>query len=146
VYVTTSRRTPPAMTAVVQAAAAKGECTLWRWGSDDAADNPCAPALLHLAQCVSVSALYRFTHWGRGRGARLLGMLAWADVVIVTGDSVSMASEAAAAKRPLFIAAGEVTGKLRSFHSSLIAAGVARPLRCPEDVCAPPPLASETEY
>jgi mitochondrial fission protein ELM1 len=107
VSVTTSARTPPAMTAVVQAAAAKGDCTLWQWGSDDAATNP------------------------------LYGMLATADVVIVTGDSVSMVSEAAAARRPLFLAAGEAaTGKLRTFHSSLVAAGVARMLRCPEDVRA----------
>jgi len=111
VYVTTSARTPPAMTAVVQAAAAKGDCTMWQWGSDDAATNP------------------------------LDGMLAMADLIVVTGDSVSMVSEAAAAQRPLFLAAGEAaTGKLRAFHSSLVAAGVARMLRCPEDVR--PPLSS----
>jgi mitochondrial fission protein ELM1 len=55
--------------------------------------------------------------------------LAAADLLVVTGDSASMTSEAMAAGRPLFIFVPEGTpGKFARLHAALFATGVARPL------------------
>lgn len=56
-------------------------------------------------------------------------MLAWADAVVVTGDSVSMLSEALATAAPVFIAdPGGLGPRHRRLHDSLLAAGQARML------------------
>jgi hypothetical protein len=56
-------------------------------------------------------------------------MLAWADAVVVTGDSVSMLSEALATAAPVFIAdPGGLGPRHRRLHESLLAAGQARML------------------
>ena len=48
------------------------------------------------------------------------GLLAWADRVVCTPDSVNMLSEACATPAPVFVLAGErVRGRLRRFHDSL---------------------------
>lgn len=77
--------------------------------------------------------------WG-GRGANpYAGILAWADAVVVTGDSVSMVSEALATTVPVFIAdPGGLGERHRRLHRSIYAAGQARPL---EE--APTPFARE---
>lgn len=57
-----------------------------------------------------------------------LGMLAAADAIIVTADSVSMVSEAAATGKPVFIV--ELEGgsrKFARFHAALREAGITRP-------------------
>lgn len=56
------------------------------------------------------------------------GMLAWADAILVTDDSVNMASEAASTPAPvmLYPLLGE-SGKLARFHRSLIGKGAAMP-------------------
>ena len=58
-----------------------------------------------------------------------LGILALADVLVVTEDSVSMASEALATGQPVYVA--RLPGRSRRqrrFHEALMAAGYARPL------------------
>ncbi|TAL02934.1 MAG: nucleoside-diphosphate sugar epimerase [Rhodospirillaceae bacterium] len=68
--------------------------------------------------------------WGQGGENPYLGFLAFADAVVVTGDSVSMCSEACATGKPVFIAAPvDITApKHRRLHQELYAAGYARPL------------------
>jgi mitochondrial fission protein ELM1 len=71
---------------------------------------------------------HRLFAWGQGGANPYAGFLAWADAVVVTGDSVSMLSEAMATPAPVFIAelpAGRRQGLL---WQSLYAAGQARPL------------------
>jgi len=54
-------------------------------------------------------------------------MLAAADVILVTADSVNMAAEAAAAGKPiLLLPVDGPAGKLAQFHEALIASGAAR--------------------
>jgi len=63
-----------------------------------------------------------------GRGANpYLGILALADVLLVTEDSVSMASEAIAANKPVYIV--KLPGHSRrigAFHDGLVADGITR--------------------
>jgi len=64
-----------------------------------------------------------------GTGANpYFGMLAHADALAVTGDSVSMVSEAAATGKPVHVI--EIEGgsaKFRRFHDSFSSAGITRP-------------------
>jgi mitochondrial fission protein ELM1 len=90
---TTSRRTPPEW-----AQALRAECGAipgLRWFAPTAAggddsDNPYA------------------------------GLLAWADRIVCTGDSVNMLSEACATRAPVFVLGGEAaSGRLKQFHAAL---------------------------
>ena len=55
------------------------------------------------------------------------GLLAWADRIVCTADSVNLLSEAAATRAPLFIAGGErLEGRPRRFVEALLASGRAR--------------------
>lgn len=75
--------------------------------------------------------------WGEAGPNPLLGILAWADLLVVSGDSVSMLAEALVTAVPLFIAPiGEEGRRHRALHASLYAAGQARPLEA-----APAPFA-----
>ena len=57
------------------------------------------------------------------------GLLAWADRIVCTPDSVNMLSEACATQVPVFVLAGErVRGRLRRFHDSLLERGRVRPV------------------
>ena len=57
------------------------------------------------------------------------GLLAWADRIVCTPDSVNMLSEAAATAAPLYIAWPErQRGRARAFIEALLASGRARPL------------------
>lgn len=57
------------------------------------------------------------------------GILAWADRLIVTPDSVNMLSEACATGRPVWTYAPKpIIGKLAGFHAELIGAGYLRAL------------------
>jgi mitochondrial fission protein ELM1 len=57
-----------------------------------------------------------------------LGLLALADVIVVTSDSVSMVSEASATGKPVHVFdMGERHRKLRQFHKALMDDGVTRP-------------------
>lgn len=59
-----------------------------------------------------------------------LGFLACADVFVITGDSVSMMSEAISTGKPIYIYApdGSCSEAHRRFHQSLYKKGIARPL------------------
>ncbi|MBB4314032.1 mitochondrial fission ELM1 family protein [Roseospira marina] len=63
-------------------------------------------------------------------GNPYLGFLGLADASVVTGDSISMLTEATTTARPLFIfaPAGWARGPHARYHTALIEAGVARPL------------------
>jgi mitochondrial fission protein ELM1 len=72
---------------------------------------------------------HRLHRWGDGGANPYAGLLAWADAVVVTGDSVSMISEALATRAPVFLAdPGGLGDRHRRLHESLFAAGQARPL------------------
>lgn len=55
------------------------------------------------------------------------GMLAGADAVMVTADSVNMASEAATTGLPVFVSGRPAPGKHARFHEALATRGIARP-------------------
>jgi hypothetical protein len=75
--------------------------------------------------------------WGDAPPNPYAGFLAWADQVVVTGDSVSMLSEALATAGPVFIAdPGGLGPRHKRLAESLIAAGQARDL-----AAAPAPFA-----
>lgn len=72
---------------------------------------------------------HRLFAWGDAGPNPYLGFLAWADAVVVTGDSVSMLSEALATAGPVFVAdPGGLGPRHRALAGSLYAAGQARPL------------------
>jgi hypothetical protein len=82
---------------------------------------------------------HRVHRWGAAGPNPYAGMLAWADAVVVTGDSVSMLSEALATAAPVFIAdPGGLGPRHRRLHQTLLAAGQARMLDA-----APAPFARE---
>ena len=70
------------------------------------------------------------------------GLLGLADALIVTGDSVSMVSEAAGTGKPLHIAELEGgTAKFARFHEDLRKAGITRPFNGRLEDWSYPPLA-----
>lgn len=70
-----------------------------------------------------------------------LGFLALADALVVTSDSVNMASEACATGRPVYVASIEPEGgRLAAFHQRLRAAGHARPFEGRVEDWSHPPL------
>ena len=77
---------------------------------------------------------HRFDGSGDGDNP-YLGYLAWADEIVVTGDSTTMCAEACATGTPVFIdaPAALTAAKHRALHRTLYERGLARPL----DVHAP---------
>jgi len=72
---------------------------------------------------------HRLHRWGRGGANPLLAFMAWADALVVTGDSISMLSESLVTTAPIFIAPlGEEGPRHLAMHESLYAAGQARPI------------------
>ena len=73
----------------------------------------------------------RLFRWGDAGPNPFAGFLAWADAVVVTGDSVSMLSEALAAAAPVFVAMPGLDPSAAprhvALHRSLYEAGQARP-------------------
>lgn len=66
------------------------------------------------------------------------GLLAWADRIVCTADSVNMLSEAAATNVPVFVAGtDELGGRPRRFIDSLLAVGRVHPF---DDALAPFPV------
>ncbi|MDA0306518.1 MAG: mitochondrial fission ELM1 family protein [Proteobacteria bacterium] len=79
----------------------------------------------------AISAPKRVYRWGEeGQENPYLGYLACADAIIVTGDSVSMCSEACAGTGPVYIYAPRalITPKHARLHGELYEKGYARPL------------------
>ena len=71
----------------------------------------------------------------------LLGFMAWADAIVVSGDSVSMLSEALVTAVPVFVAPLGAEGRRHmALHESLYAAGQARPLSAAPGPFARPPI------
>jgi mitochondrial fission protein ELM1 len=84
-----------------------------------------------------------FIHnWREGGENPYRGFLAVADGLIVTGDSMSMASEASANGGPVFIYAptGSVSAKHARLHEELYALGYALPLEGKWKIWSHPPL------
>jgi mitochondrial fission protein ELM1 len=74
------------------------------------------------------------------------GLLAWADRIIVTPDSVNMISEACATGKPVYtFAPRAISGKLASFHRALHASGHLRSLGEAGSKSQPPLLAETHE-
>ena len=69
--------------------------------------------------------------WGDAGDNPYFGYLARADHIIVTGDSVSMCSEACATPKPVYIFAPKalIGDKHARLHDGLYAKGYARPLQ-----------------
>ena len=86
----------------------------------EAATVALASALAGVPHC-----LFR---WGDPSPNPYAGFLAWAEAVVVTGDSVSMLSEACASGAPVFVATRE-EGRHRRLVDGLYEADAARPLR-----------------
>jgi mitochondrial fission protein ELM1 len=86
------------------------------------------PAEAAVAEAIAALP-HRLHRWGDGGANPYAGLLAWADAVVVTGDSVSMISEALATAVPVFVAdPGGLGPRHRRLHESIFAAGQARPL------------------
>lgn len=99
----------------------------------------------------SLAGPHRLYHWDQGGENPYMGYLAMADAVIVTGESVSMCSEAVASGKPVYIHAppGLITDKHARLHENLCRGGHARmfdgtvsldwtpvPLDCAADIAA----------
>ena len=113
VLVTSSRRTPPAWRTLVQRQLDGIPGVRWyaRGHADVDEDNPYP------------------------------GMLAWADRIACTPDSVNMLSEACATRVPVLVfGLGEASGRLRRFHGSLVARGRIRSLADEGDMDGVEPL------
>ncbi len=82
------------------------------------------------AVVAEISVPHMAYHWGDGGDNPYLGYLAVADAIVVTGDSVSMCSEACATNVPVYIFApkGFVTDKHDRLHQFLYDQGYARAL------------------
>lgn len=80
--------------------------------------------------------------WGDNGDNPYMGYLAEADASIVTGDSISMCSEACATDKPVYIYAPKplITTKHARFHQSLYQEGYARPLTGIYEEWTHPPL------
>lgn len=96
---------------------------------------------------AAIEAPARVYRWGDAGENPYVGYLACADAVIVTGDSVSMCSEACATSAPVYIhaPAGSVSGKHARLHAELYAAGYARPLGDALEEWTHPPLNAAAE-
>lgn len=88
-----------------------------------------------LAELPPQSWAYR---WGDAGENPYFGLLAWADVVVVTGDSMSMASEACGTDKPVLIdaPAAETSAKHARLHAELYARRRALPLAAPAGFAA----------
>ncbi len=74
-------------------------------------------------------ALHLIYRWGEPGENPYHGFLASADAIVITGDSISMISEACASQAAVYIAAPELAGpRHRRFAETLYQAGHARPL------------------
>ncbi|MBE9605208.1 mitochondrial fission ELM1 family protein [Acetobacteraceae bacterium H6797] len=96
-----------------------------------------------LADALAAAPLggYRLFRWGDAGPNPYDGFLAWADAIVVTGESVSMLSEAVAAGVPVFIAPAGGGRRHARLVQGLIEAGRARMLGSAEGLPAPlPPL------
>jgi uncharacterized protein len=90
----------------------------------------------HAALAALIAAARPAYAYDGGADNPYLGMLAWADHIVVTGDSASMLSDAASTGRPVHIAplerrSARAARRLEALHAALIAHGAARPFAGP---------------
>jgi len=89
-------------------------------------------ATLALSKALSAAGVepQRFHRWGDPGDNPYDGLLACADVIVVTGDSVSMCCEACAAGTPVYIFAppGFASERHQRLHQELYRLGIAQPL------------------
>jgi mitochondrial fission protein ELM1 len=79
--------------------------------------------------------------WSRVGDNPYPGILGLADAIVVTADSVNMASEAAATGKPVLVARLDRLGaKIERFHAALEEYGAARPFRGELETWTYPPL------
>lgn len=98
------------------------------------------PAEAAVAEAIAALP-HRLHRWGDGGANPYAGLLALADAVVVTGDSVSMISEALATAVPVFVAdPGGLGPRHRRLHESLFAVGAARALDDHPEMFARAPL------
>ena len=73
---------------------------------------------------------YLLHRWDRAKDNPYLGILALADAVVVTGDSLSMCAEACVSHKPVFIFSSDkvAPAKHKLLHQALYGRGLARPL------------------
>ncbi len=92
--------------------------------------GPEAAAALERALSEAVPDQFRFYRFGDPRPNPYLGYLACSDAVVVTGESISMACEACAGGKQVYIFApeGHLSERHGRFVAELIEAGFARPL------------------
>lgn len=117
---------------VAQMASAAGGSVLATTSRSTGGD---ATEALASSLAVSMNLLYR---WGEPGENPYDGFLALADAIVVTGDSVSMISEACGAEAPVFIASRSSSPRHRRLHRTLYEARQARPL---DDALSPWPRA-----
>lgn len=91
---------------------------------------------------AAIAAPARIYRWGDAGENPYLGFLGLADAVVVTGESVSMCSEACAAPVPVYLYAPPalVTKKHARLHAELFEKGYARPLAGRLESWTHPPL------
>ena len=82
---------------------------------------------------------HRLFRWGDAGPNPYAGFLAWADAIVVTGDSVSMLSEACATGAPVLVATRE-QGRHAALAESLVQAGHAGWLDQDQPIRPGPPL------
>lgn len=82
------------------------------------------------ALLAEITAPHHLFRWGEGGDNPYLGYLALADTIVVTGESVSMCSEACGTGAPVYVYAPDalIAAKHRRFLGELYAGGYARPL------------------
>ncbi len=90
----------------------------------------------------ALNAPSRVYKWGDSEENPYAGYVACADIIIVTGDSISMCTEACASTVPvyLFAPSGLVSSKHARFHRSLFKAGYAQDLFSGKEAQSHPPL------
>ena len=88
------------------------------------------PEAIEVMKPVLANVPHLLHQWDRDKDNPYLGLLACADGIIVTGDSLSMCAEACVTDKPVFIYANpQVTPKKhQKLHAALYDRGIARPL------------------
>ena len=88
------------------------------------------PAALEVFKPLLANVPHLLHQWDKDKDNPYLGLLACADGVIVTGDSLSMCAEACVADKPVFIYANAAVTpkKHQQLHAALYERSIARPL------------------
>lgn len=95
-----------------------------------------------IVESLTVPHYFHSWHNATSDGNPFYGFLGLADIVITTGDSISMCSEGCATGKPVYIYASDefVSPKHRQFIDELYAIGVAKPLLANDNNLFTPPL------